>query len=91
MSDDFDYEVEDTNEDESSMLDTWLERFLPPLLTYCLRKCNLLWLRFLKLVMVLSARPFGQGVEVGISEREEWAWLKDWSLPRYKAYVEKKD
>jgi len=66
------------------MLKTKLEKALPPVLTYFIRKIILYGvkgnIRVLKFVSGLYCFDFAAGV----SDRQEWIWLSDYSLPRYR-------
>lgn len=73
------------------MLETRLERLLPPVLTYVVRKIVLYGvkanLRVLKLVSDLFMLDFAAGV----SDRDTWCWNLREKMPLYKAKVEKVD
>lgn len=36
------------------------------------------------------SRPFGFYIDTDLDDSESWKWFKDWKLPRYRAYVERK-
>jgi len=69
---------------QGEMLQTRLEKLLPPVLTYFIRKTLLYYvkanIRVLKFVSGLYCFDFAAGV----SDRQEWVWLSDYELPRYR-------
>jgi len=70
---------------------TLVEKLLPPFLNYFVRKLFLVLCVVLLTVARFTAKRFRFEFTGSVSDRGEWKWLEHWSLPRYKAKVEKVD
>ena len=62
---------------------TFIEKLLPPFGTYIIRKLALVVIVFLFSLGEWIGRRFDMEVSVSVSDRSEWVWLEDVSLPRY--------
>jgi hypothetical protein len=70
-------------EHTETSVNTKLEKLLPPILTYVIRKILLYTLVInLKLVDSVS-RMFGFHYSYALSDRQEWNWLSNIKIPRY--------
>lgn len=80
-----------SNGEEDRMFRTVVEKSLPPLFTYCLRKLVLALLLFDLKVVEWVCKRFGFQVETSLSDRNVWKWKLREKLPVYRAQVEKVD
>jgi len=77
------------NYSQDKALSTWIERTLPPVLTYLVRKTVLgLILVNMYAVRIVSNR-FGFDLSMEVSDRDSWKWNVREKLPLYRAQVEK--
>jgi len=60
---------------------TWMEKLLPPILNWMVRKVFLALCVVLLTVCKLVANRFRFSIEASVSDRSEWVWLDDVSVP----------
>lgn len=60
---------------------TWMEKLLPPLLNYLVRKLFLGLSLVLVLVLRLVCNRFRFEFSASVGDREEWIWFDDVELP----------
>lgn len=75
---------------ENKQLVTGIERLLPPLLTYLVRKLVLVLIRANMFLLRLVGNRFGFNLSMEVSDRESWNWKVREKIPRYHAQVERK-
>ena len=60
---------------------TWMEKLLPPILNWMVRKVFLALCVVLLTVCKLVANRFRFSIEANVSDRAEWVWLDNISVP----------
>lgn len=68
---------------------TWAEHFLPPVLTYLVRKVNLAVVLALLFMARQVSKPYGFDFSASVSDRDSWKWEPHKYVPVYRAHVEK--
>ena len=80
---DFSPRIEEAETRDGELIVTWLEKMLPPVLTYVTRKLDLIIILLLLKTAKVLGKPYGLKIDAEVSDRSAWCWMQDLSLPRF--------